>query len=186
MVVVLPIAGTVLIIGYLESSISSSGISKLPFYFPGLGLLLAGFLIYLLGLVTTTLAGRWLWSRFERVLNKLPAIGKIYSSLKQILGYGEGDEALFKEVVLVKSSTGHGQELALVTQRFRDREGREQLTVFIPFAPNPTSGRLVILAPEHVEAINLSVHEALKSLVSIGQSEPLAKPGMTKPSPTPD
>lgn len=171
LVVVLPIAGTILVLGYLESTISSSGISKLPFYFPGLGLLLTCLAIYFLGLITTTLAGQWLWRKTDRIFHKLPAIGKIYVSLKQILGYGEGKDAMFQEVVEVGSSSGQGSEIGLITNRFQDSQGNSKIVVFIPSAPNPTSGRMVVLASEQVKPSSMSVHDALKMLVTIGKAE---------------
>ncbi|MDP3981163.1 MAG: DUF502 domain-containing protein [Chlamydiota bacterium] len=170
-VFILPIAGTVLMIAYMESIISSSGIAKLPFYFPGVGLLLGGCLIYILGLFATTFIGRWAWHYLDNIIKKLPALGKFYGSLKQILGYGEGDEAFFQEVVFVKSISGVGEEIGLVTKRIKDSQGVEKWTVFIPSAPNPTVGRMLILSPEEVRPSSLSVHAALKLLVSIGKSE---------------
>ncbi len=82
----LPIGGLVLGIGYLESVLSGAGLKQLPFYFPGLGLLAAFALLYLIGLVLTTFIGKWLWTRLDRLLDRLPALGKLYVSLKQILG----------------------------------------------------------------------------------------------------
>lgn len=169
-VTILPIAGTVLILGYLEATISSSGISRLSFYFPGLGLILAVVLIYFLGLVTTTIAGQWLWKKIDRAFHMMPAVGKMYVSLKQILGYGVGEDAIFKEVVEVRSPLGRGTEIGLLTNRFRDAQSKEKLIVFIPSAPNPTSGRMLILSAEDVTPLRMTVHEALKSLVTIGKT----------------
>lgn len=167
-IAILPIGGTFLIIGYLESTISRSGIAKLPFYFPGLGLLLTCIVIYLIGLITTTLVGRWAWDRIDQLLNKLPAVGKLYGSLKQILGYGSGGESLFQQVVMVESPSGKGEEMGLVTNRTKDTNGKELLVVFIPGAPNPTTGRIIVLSAKDVKPSSISVHDALKSLVTLG------------------
>jgi len=51
---ILPVGGLIITVGYLESTLSSSGLSKMPFYFPGFGLLTAIILIYLIGLGVTT------------------------------------------------------------------------------------------------------------------------------------
>ena len=74
-VAILPVAGLIITIGYLESTISSSGLSKMPFYFPGFGLLSAIIFIYLIGLVVTTFIGKWIWKRVDSILDKLPALG---------------------------------------------------------------------------------------------------------------
>jgi len=171
LVAILPIGGLIITIGYLETSISSSGLTQLPFYFPGLGILLVLILIYLIGLVLTTFVGNWLWKHFDQLLNNLPALGKLYASLKQILGYGEGEDAMFHETVLLPAQGGSGLELGLVTNKIKMPDGSENLIVFIPGSPNPTSGRLVITQPEQVKRTNIPVNSAFKLLVAAGKSE---------------
>ena len=85
LVAILPIGGLILTIGYLETSISSAGLTRLPFYFPGLGILLVLVLIYFIGMILTTFIGKWLWNIIDKLLNSLPALGKLYQTLKQIL-----------------------------------------------------------------------------------------------------
>ena len=171
LVAILPIGGLILTIGYLETSISSAGLTRLPFYFPGLGILLVLVLIYLIGLILTTFIGKWLWSVIDKILNSLPALGKLYQTLKQILGYGEGEDAIFQKTVLIPAQGGSGMEIALVTNRITLPDGSEQLILFIPGSPNPTSGRLVIAHPEQVVTTKIPVNAAFKILVAAGKSE---------------
>lgn len=170
-VALLPIGGLVLTIAYLESTISSAGLTRLPFYFPGLGLLLALAVLYLIGLILTTFIGRWLWSRIDRLLDNLPALGKFYVSLKQILGYGEGRDAMFQETVLVPAPGGCGEEFGLVTNRVQTADGEERLVIFVPGSPNPTSGRLLLCRPAEVKPATLPVNTVLKVLVAAGKAE---------------
>ncbi len=170
-VAVLPIGGTVLIIAYMESVISDSGISKLPFYFPGFGLLAACASVYLLGLITTTFLGRWVWNKIDALFKSLPALGRLYASLKQILGYGEGDDAIFHSVVMVPYTSGAGEEMGLVTNKCVSSDGVDQSVVFIPGAPTPTSGRLIVIDSDKLRRIDISVHDALKALVVVGKAD---------------
>jgi len=170
-VAILPVGGLIITIGYLESTISSSGLSKMPFYFPGFGLLATAIFIYLIGLVVTTFIGKWIWKRVDSILDKLPALGRIYQTLKQILGYGEGEDAIFYEAVLVPSRDIQSEELGLVTNRITDDEGKSKLVIFIPGVPNPTSGRLIVMAKESVKPLSMPVNETLKALVSMGKTE---------------
>ena len=170
-VAILPIGGLILTIGYLETSISSAGLTRLPFYFPGLGILLVLVLIYLVGLVLTTFIGKWLWNLIDKLLNNLPALGKLYQTLKQILGYGEGEDAIFQQTVLVPAQGGSGLEIGLVTNRIKLPDGSENLVIFIPGSPNPTSGRLVISKPDMVTLTKIPVNSAFKILVAAGKSE---------------
>ena len=132
-VALLPIGGLVLGVVYAETQIAS-GFANQSFYFPGMGLLGAMILIYLIGLIVSTFVGRWAWNRIDGLLNKLPALGKLYQTLKQILGYGEGEEAMFQRVVLVPSRHPDAVELGLVTSQIQ-QDGQPRLVVFVPGAP---------------------------------------------------
>ncbi len=170
-VALLPIAGLVLGVGYLESMISSAGLTALPFYFPGLGLLVAFVTLYLIGLMLTTFIGKWVWTRVDRLIGKLPALGNLYVSLKQILGYGEGEDAVFQETVLIPAQGGTGKEFGLVTNRIDLPDGSQRLVVFVPGSPNPTSGRLLVTSPDEVKPVDMPVNAALKVLVAVGKTD---------------
>ncbi|MCU0722338.1 MAG: DUF502 domain-containing protein [Planctomycetes bacterium] len=168
-VALLPIAGAAVTVGYLEASIADSGISKLPFYFPGFGLLAAAALVYLIGLAVSTVVGRWAWSRADRLLDRLPGLGSLYQTVKQVLGYGEGKDAVFLGVVMVPSRDLRGEEIGLVTSEIGGGPGPKKLVVFVPAAPSPASGRLLIVDEAEVRRVPLPVSDALKALLSVGK-----------------
>jgi uncharacterized membrane protein len=174
-VALLPIGGFIATVIYLESTISGSWLAKQVWYFPGLGLIAATLGIYLIGLTVSTFIGRWLWSLIDRILNGLPLLGRLYQTLKQIVGYGEGKEGIFQEVVLVPNGKTEGSELGLVTNEMTNEAGVRKLVVFIPDAPNPTAGRLVVIDAGIVQSVPMPVNDVLKVLVSVGKS-PLAMP----------
>lgn len=167
-VALLPIAGLVLTIVTLESSIAGPWRASLPFYFPGMGIILAALIVYFIGLTVTTFLGRWLWRKFDVVADNVPLMGSLYQTLKQILGYGTGKDAIFKQVVLISNGQGEGEEIGLVTNQVIDAEGKPMLMVFVPGAPTPTSGRMVVIAPQHVRIVDMRVNDALKTLVAVG------------------
>ena len=168
-VALLPVGSLVLTIVYLERTVSAAW-PKDVFYFPGLGLLAAAVLLYLIGLTVTTFIGRWFWRFVDWALDRLPALGTLYRTLKQILGYGEGEEALFRQVVLVPSRDANAHEVGFVTNRVADGTGPEKLLVFVPGAPNPTAGRLLVIDASLVQPLAVPVNEALKALVSVGKT----------------
>jgi uncharacterized membrane protein len=170
-VAILPVAGVVLTVAYLESTISGSGLSKMPFYFPGFGLIAAIIFIYFVGLAVTTFVGRWIWKQADSLMDRLPALGRLYQTLKQILGYGEGDDAIFHEAVLVPSRDTESEELGLVTNRISDDNGAIKLVIFVPGVPNPTSGRLIVMDEASVKTLSMPVNDTLKALVSMGKTE---------------
>src|SRR5262249_10333232 len=148
-VALLPIGGFVITVAYLEATIAGSWLAKQSYYFPGLGLLATAIAIYLIGLTVSTFLGRWLWTRVYILFDSLPALGRLYQTLKQIIGYGEGKEAIFQRVILIRGSEPDGSELGLVTSETTDETGARKLIVFVPGAPNPTIGRLVVIDAKH-------------------------------------
>ncbi len=169
-VALLPIGGLVLTIAYLETSIAESWLAKQPFYFRGLGLLATAVSIYLIGLTTTTFLGRWVWRRIDLLFDSLPALGRLYQTLKQIIGYGEGKDAIFHRVVLVYGEVPDSSELGLVTNETTDTTGKKKLIVFVPGAPNPTAGRLIVIDADRTVPLAVSVSDALKTLLSVGKT----------------
>ena len=170
-VAALPITGLIITVGYVESQIASSGLAKLPFYFPGFALLASLVLVYLVGLGVTTFVGKWLWSRLDCLLDRMPVLGQLYQTLKQILGYGKGEHAIFQEVVLVPGLEDQAEQLGLVTNTTLGEDGKPRLLVFVPSSPTPTTGRLLVIEPHAVKRLKMPVNEMLKVLVAMGKTE---------------
>jgi uncharacterized membrane protein len=42
------------------------------------------------------------------------------------------------------------------------------MSVFVPTAPNPTSGYIIIVPPDQITDLNMSVDDALKFIISLG------------------
>lgn len=169
-VALLPIGGFVMTVIYLESAISSSWLAKQTWYLPGLGLVATTAGIYLIGLTVSTFVGRWLWALVDRLLDNLPMLGRLYQTLKQIVGYGEGKDAIFQKVVLVPNGENEGHELGLVTNEIDGANGARELVIFVPDAPNPTAGRLVVIDSGAVRPVAMPVSDAMKMLLSVGKT----------------
>jgi uncharacterized membrane protein len=60
----------------------------------------------------------------------------------------------------------------------------QSLTVYVPTAPNPTSGYTLIVSPGEVHDVDMSVDEALKFVISMGVVMPSA-PHRAPPEPLP-
>jgi len=168
-VALLPMGGAVFMLVWLENSIAGSW-RKNPdnFYFPGLGLLLALLAVYLVGLFVTTFVGRWLWRVTDRLLEGLPLLGTLYQSLKEVLGYDSTKERFFQGVVAVQSDEGY--EIGFITGQSPGPEGKPHTLVFVPSAPNPTNGKLLLLDPAGLRKLDVRTADALRALVSIGKT----------------
>ena len=167
-VVALPIGGTILGVTYLEATITAGWRDEVSWYFPGLGLVLAVLVVYVVGLFVTTFLGRWLWRAADKLLERLPLIGTLYQSLKEVLGYDTQKDRFFEAVVAVRVDEGF--EIGLVTGKADGPDGTEHTLVFVPSAPNPSNGRLLLLPPERIQALDLRAADALRGLVSMGKT----------------
>jgi uncharacterized membrane protein len=181
-IAILPIGGTILFVVYVESELADSWIGRQEFYFPGMAMLACGVILYVLGLVVSSVLGRWIISLVDRLLRSLPALGRLYSTLKQILGYSEGGEdAVFRRAVLVDSPYDDSQELGLVTNEMLDEKGRRKVLVFLPGSPNPATGRLILIPEDEVKPLDIQISEALRTLLSVGATSLPGKiPGQSR------
>ena len=170
-VAILPIFGLVVFIAYVETTLASTGIGGFRFYFPGLGIILCLIVIYFFGLFVTTFIGKWIWNLFDGLLNRFPAIGQLYITIKEILGYSTDKNTIFQQVVLVPANQGYGEELGLVTERITNNNASVKLVVFIPAAPTPTSGRLIFIDEKEVKPLNMSAADTFKALISMGKTK---------------
>ena len=98
-----------------------------------------------------------------------------------MLGYGVGEDALFQRVVFVPGRDDQAEELGLVTRELAPAAagGARRLVVFVPSAPTPTSGRVVVVEEPRTRPAGMSVHHALKFLVAVGKLED--EPGGSAP-----
>ncbi|MBI3898328.1 MAG: DUF502 domain-containing protein [Gammaproteobacteria bacterium] len=146
-------------------------------HIPGLGIVLAAFVIIGTGVIVANLFGKQMLDWGETLLGRIPLVRTIYGSVKKLtetLFSGSGKS--FRKVVLVEYprkgmwsfafQTGPGvQELERLT-------GKQMVNVFIPTTPNPTSGFVLVVPLEEVIELDMSVDEGLKLILSIGVVTP--------------
>lgn len=166
LVAILPIGGTIILIVFAENALRP--LVPANWYFPGLGLITVFALLYVLGLTLTTVVGLWLWKWFDRLLSRLPGLGMIYRTLKQILGFQADEKGMFQSVVLIRDDGIGGVEIGLVTS-VEGTDEAKQLVVFVPGSPNPSQGRLVRLPASRAIRTDWTVDQALKNLFSLGK-----------------
>jgi len=171
-VAVLPVFGMLIFVSYLEVQFASTGIDELRFYFPGLAIIITIVAIYLCGLIVTTFIGKWLWNFIDKFIEHIPGFAQIYGTIKEILGYSTDKNCIFKQVVLIPSNNGFGEELGLVTNSLVD-DNQDKLVIFVPSAPTPTSGRLVVIDRDKVTPLEMSASDSFKAIIAMGKTENL-------------
>lgn len=166
--------------------------SYLPFAIPGMGLLIAILGLTLLGALTANIFGQTVLSLGERILNHVPLIRNIYSALKQIIEtVFQSQQNAFQEVVLVEYPMDGSFAVAFVASEGKGvikdvvGKGDDVIGVFIPTTPNPTSGFLLFIPRSRAIALDLSVEEAAKLIISFGMVTPDKLPDGAIPADAP-
>ncbi len=145
----------------------------LGFSIPGFGLVLAISVLLLTGVLAANLFGRRFVEMWERILNRIPLVRSIYSSVKQISStIFDPSGKSFRKVVLLQYPRKGLWSIGFLTN---DNMGDELNTVddhlvsvFIPTTPNPTSGFIIMVRGDELKELNMSVEEAFKFIISMG------------------
>lgn len=130
-------------------------------------------LVYLVGVIASIIGGRTLVGYSQRLLQKIPIVRPIYSSIKQIVdSFSTSGKAGFRQVVVVEFPMKGTRTVGFVTNESQGKIGEKLLYLFIPTAPNPTSGFLQIVREEDAVKVDVSVDDALKMVISAGNVLP--------------
>ncbi len=157
----------------------------LPFSIPGLGLLIAIVVLILVGLLTASLLGRTFLHLSERILHRTPIVRGIYGALKQLFETVLSNQSeAFRQVVLLEYPRRGIWTVGFLTgptvaEIQRRTEGGKVVNVFVPTTPNPTSGFLLFVPEADVIALDMSVEEGLKLVISGGIVTPQEGKGRT-------
>ena len=165
----IPIAATAFVVWYVDSNTRFISQRLLNLDAPFLGVLIALAAIYLLGFAINTLLGKFLLRALDRVLSHIPIIKPLYTTWKQIaLTPGEG---VYSRVVLFSDENGQFALLGF-TSGAPTTPGGDTLCVFVPNAPNPTSGQLYFVKSRHCTFPAISSEDAFKVILSNGSYIP--------------
>lgn len=144
----------------------------LPFEFPGLGIL-----IILVGVTVVGFFGQWFISQpimalFNGLIEKMPLVKVIYSSIKDLLSAFVGKERKFTTPVLVKiSSNEEIERMGFITQESLEVMGlKDKMAVYLPSSYG-LLGDLYIVPAKNVTLVDIHPAEAMKFIVSGGVSK---------------
>ena len=162
---------------YLPDQLSLLGITFDTPGLPGLGLFVAIILLTFVGAIGTNLIGRSMVRAGDRVLSRLPVVSNVYSLFKQLFEtIVSGKENSFKDMVLIeypkKGTWCIGFVTAPLKGEVQTRLGDGMMGVFVPTTPNPTSGFYMFVPKAEVIALDMSVEEGAKMIVSVGMVVP--------------
>ncbi len=141
--------------------------------------------IFVVGALTTRVIGQQLLTAFEDMLAKVPFVHMIYSSTKKVISALQTKQDNIQRVVLIDFPNADMRAIGFAMRTFKETtSGRELTAVFVPTAPNPTSGYLEIVPTENVIPIDMTTEQAMAMIVSGGVVGPDTITFLHRPAPT--
>lgn len=144
---------------------------------PGIGVIVTLLVIFLTGLLGANFIGQRLVIWWERLLNHIPLVNKIYSAVKQVSDtlFSSSGEA-FRKALLIRYPHHDAWTIAFLTGTPGGDAAKhlqnDYISVYVPTTPNPTSGFLLMLRRSEVIELEMEVDEALRYIISMGVVTP--------------
>jgi len=151
----------------------------LPVRVPGTGVVLAFVGLTLLGFFAANLAGRTLIRIGEMILDRMPVVRGIYKGVKQVFEtvFSQSGTS-FRRVGMVQFPTRGMWSIVLISAPPAEAivdalpDTGELVSVFMPCAPNPTTGFWLYLPASEIVEVPLTPDEAFKLVMSAGVIQP--------------
>ena len=139
---------------------------------PGIGIVLSLIILLITGLLISNYVGyKIIFFTEKKILEKIPLVRTIYKAMKQISNAILNDSnKSFENVIMIEYPRRDCYSLAFQTSEpFFDKTTKKSLiTVYLPTAPNPTSGFTLLIPEEEAQTLNMPVEEALRFIISLG------------------
>jgi uncharacterized membrane protein len=132
-----------------------------------------------IGALTANLFGRTIVSYGEMMLDRMPVVRGVYRLLKQIFQtiFSKSGSS-FKRVGVIEFPRKGLYALVFVSGdppaeiNSKLGNGEALMTVFMPNAPNPTTGFVVFIPAKDVTVLDMSIEDGAKMVVSAGLVAP--------------
>lgn len=175
---ILPLALSIYLVYWLfvgtEELLRSAYLGVFPesYYFPGLGIILAVVLLFAAGLLVQTFLVQWLLKLGERIINKIPLIKSIYTSIHDFMQFASSSAASDADKVVAVSMPDGSKLIGLVTseslaEKFFDGDDAKRVGVFLPMSYN-LGGYTIYVKKDQLEVLDIGVEEALRIVLTGG------------------
>lgn len=146
-------------------------------------------LICVVGQVARHYLGKKLIATMDTVLLRIPFLNKIYGTVKQVKEAFSGQKSAFEQAVLVEFPRKGVYSLGFITSEQRNEVQQKTpdsvFSVFVPTTPNPTTGFLIFVPEAELTRLNMSVPDAIKTIISLGAVSPDYSAALPRPSTPP-
>jgi uncharacterized membrane protein len=177
LIITVPVAITVFVVYKVIDSIGSlfsafGGIVN-PLVDPFIFIGIAVALIFLMGLLGSSIILRPLFILFDNIVEHTPIIKTVYSSIKDLLAAFVGSKKRFNKPVLVTINKENSiQQLGFITQEdlteLKIKAGT--VAIYVPMSYS-FSGNLIIVPKESVTPLDTSSTEVMKFIISGGVTD---------------
>lgn len=164
--------------GFLGKFLEPYFYNEFGFYFRGISILVGMYIIVLTGFLVTNFLGRKTYEFFERALIKLPFFRQVYPALKEmaIFLFSRDRMTSFKKVVIIEYPRKGIYSFGFLTNDSSERMNKpikkDVCNVFVPSAPGPLTGFVVMVPKNDIIQTDISVEEAFKFILSGGVVNP--------------
>jgi len=129
--------------------------------------------ITFIGIITRNVLVKKILELGEKIVVKVPFVNRIYSIVKEIRDTFVGRKREYNRVVLLEYPRKGIYTIGFVVNPTAPSEvcehaNKPTLTIFVPTAPNPTSGLLIFVPEKETIPLKISMQEAMKLIISGG------------------
>jgi len=137
---------------------------------PGSGILALLILVYITGILGRSVFGRRIVPIAQNFFLKIPVVRAIYSPAKQLMEsfFGAPKHTGFKRVVIIEYPRPGTWTIGFLTAVTTNEQSDQLGVVYIPTAPMPNSGWVVILKMSEVYDTDMTVSNAINMVLSGG------------------
>lgn len=156
-------------------------------HIPGIGLLFVLCILIITGMIAKNIFGQTLINWGDKLIMQIPFVKSIYKGIKQVsdtLLASNGNA--FRMALLVQFPHSNAWTIAFITGNpnkdivkqimgndlANSTNESDYINVYIPTTPNPTSGYFIMVKKSETKALNMTVDEALRYVISMGAVDP--------------
>lgn len=170
LIVLIPPAITAAVVIWLLDLTEGTIVKYLPVQFPGAGLITILLTIWLTGFISEHTFLQKIIHIGEYLLDKVPVVKFIYSSVKQFSKAVFESNSSFQKVVLIPyhQSLALGFMMTAVPDAVRNKLGDDYVCVFVPWSLNMTSGTNLFVKKSDIIFVDMKPEEALQFMLTAG------------------
>lgn len=188
---VLPVALTIYLVVWLVQALEGmfsfflGAFLPATWTFPGLSLLLGIGFIFLAGLLLQVWVVQWVWSWGEALLERIPLVQEVYTSIRQAFKYLAGQQkAVGSKVVMVTIENPPMRLLGLVTcedlsKAPKGLQSEDTIGVYLPMSFQ-IGGYTVYVPRSSVQPVDMTAKQALRWALMGGVMESEPEPHRTR------